>query len=118
MKRDLFAYSGLLAFILGLKSLKPDWIHEDILFIWAFFAFLAYLSNLLHGIGMQKEREKLIPFHMATQGVRFLCSLLFVGTFAYLKVENIYLFIINFFVLYLFSTYFEISGLLRKLRRF
>ncbi len=118
MLRDLLSYGGVLGLILGIKSFYPDWIHEDILFIWAFFAFLAYLSHLLHHMGLQKDREKLIPFHMATQGLRFLCSLIFVGTFAYLKVQNIYLFIINFFVLYLFSTYFEISGLLRKLRRF
>ncbi len=118
MLRFILSYAGLLGIILGFKGLYPSWVHEDILFIWAFFTFLGYLSHLLHQMGMQKDREKLVPFHMATQGIRFLCSLLFVGAFAYLKVINIYLFIINFFVLYLFSTYFEISGLLRKLRRF
>lgn len=118
MIRYILSYAGLLALILGIRAMHPNWLHSEILFIWAFFAFLGYLSHMLHNFGMQKDREKLIPFHMATQGLRFLCSLLFVGAFAYLKVENIYLFIINFFVLYLFSTYFEISGLLRKLRRF
>ncbi len=118
MLRLLISYVILLALIIGIQKTYPSWAHQDILFIWAFFGFLAYLSHMLHHFGMQKDREKLIPFHMATQGIRFLCSLAFIGTFAYFKVENIYLFIINFFVLYLFSTYFEISGLLRKLRRF
>ena len=118
MARLLLSYGGLLVLIFVIKYLSPEWIHEDILIIWAFFGFLGYLSHLLHGFGMEKDREKLVPFHMAAQGIRFLCSLIFVGIYAYLKTKNIYLFIIDFFVLYLFSTYFEISGLLRKLRRF
>lgn len=118
MIRLIISYAILLALIIALQKIYPSVVHADILFIWAFFGFLGYLSHMLHHFGMQKDREKLIPFHMATQGLRFLCSLGFIGTLAYTKVENIYLFIINFFVLYLFSTYFEISGLLRKLRRF
>lgn len=118
MIRFVISYGTLLVLIFTIKTIESAWIHADILFIWAFFAFMGYLSNMLHQFGLQKDREKLIPFHMATQGIRFLCSLIFVGIFAYLKTPDIYLFIINFFVLYLFSTYFEISGLLRKLRRF
>ena len=118
MIRFSVSYGALLALIFILKTINSAWIHADVLFIWAFFAFIGYLSNLLHQIGLQKDREKLIPFHMATQGIRFIFSLIFVGIFAYLQTPDIYLFIINFFVLYLFSTYFEISGLLRKLRRF
>ena len=118
MARLILSYGGLLLLVFAIKNLRPEWIHGEILIIWAFFTFLGYLSHLLHGFGMEKDREKLVPFHMAAQGIRFLCSLIFVGFYAYLKIENIYLFIIDFFVLYLFSTYFEISGLLRKLRRF
>ncbi|MEY4382998.1 MAG: hypothetical protein RI995_540 [Bacteroidota bacterium] len=118
MIRYILSYAGLLGLIFGIKAIQPEWLHAEVLLIWAFFAFLGYLSQLLHNMGMQKESEKLVPFHMAMQGLRFLCSLIFIGVFAYLKTENIYLLIINFFVLYLFSTYFEISGLLRKLRRF
>jgi hypothetical protein len=95
-----------------------EWMHTDLKFIWAFFFFQAYLSQLLHQIGSNNNRENFVQFHMASQAIRFVTSLAFIGIFGYLKTPEIYLFVGNFFVLYLCSTNFEIFSLLRNLRRF
>ena len=119
MFRLIIFYVAIGLVLFGIS--QTDWtayLHPDIKYIWTFYLFMAYLSHLIHQMGMQHRGEKLVPFHMGAQALRFILSLLFVGVFGYLKTDNIYLFIINFFVLYLCSTYFEISGLLRNLRRF
>ncbi|MHA8065939.1 hypothetical protein V7S76_04555 [Aquirufa sp. ROCK2-A2] len=111
-----FILAGVL-FGLSYTSLVT-WMHPDVKFIWAFFFFQAYLSQLLHQIGSNNDRENFVQFHMASQAVRFITSLIFIGVFAYFKTPEIYLFVGNFFVLYLCSTNFEIISLLRNLRRF
>lgn len=112
-------YLALGIFIWILKiSFLVEYIHPKINFIFLFFLFLSYLNHLLFEIGWKNNREKLIQIMMGVQAFRFISSLIFIGLFGYFEVENIYLFVINFFVLYLFSTNFEIITLLRKLRRF
>ncbi len=93
------------------------YLHQNIDYILVFFVFLSYLNKLLFEIGWKNGREKLIHYMMGIQAFRFISSLIFIGIFAFLKINNIYIFVGNFFVLYLFSTNFEIITLLRKLRR-
>jgi len=95
-----------------------EWMHSNLKFIWAFFFFQSYLSQLLHQMGSNNNRENFVQFHMASQAIRFITSLIFIGVFAYFKTPDMYLFIGNFFVLYLSSINFEIISLIRNLRRF
>ncbi len=112
-------YGGIGLVLWGLhQSSLASWLHSDVKFIWAFFFFLAYLSHALHQLGWKNDREKFIPFHMASLAIRFIASLIFIGVFGYMGTPEMILFVGNFFVLYLCSTNFEIIGLLRNLRRF
>ncbi len=111
-------YASLVLILWGIKQTDfSEYIHENIYYILVFFIFLSYLNKLLFEIGWKNGREKLIQFMMGIQAFRFISSLIFIGIFAFLKIQNIYIFVGNFFVLYLFSTNFEIMTLLRKLRR-
>ena len=111
-------YVSLGIILWGIKQTNlSEYIHQNMTFILVFFLFISYLNKLLFEIGMKNGREKLIQFMMGIQAFRFISSLVFIGIFAFLKINNIYIFVGNFFVLYLFSTNFEIITLLRKLRR-
>lgn len=83
-----------------------------------FFGAVAYLFHVLLKQGMRDKGDKFIQFYLSTVIVRFLASVIFITVCLYMEVDNVKLFIINFFVLYLFFTLFEIFGLYRNLRRF
>lgn len=83
-----------------------------------FFGAVAYLFHVLLKQGMRDKGDKFIQFYLSTVLIRFVASGVFVAVVLYNKVEDVKLFVVNFFVLYLFFTLFEIFGLYRNLRRF
>lgn len=93
-------------------------IHPQKWIILSFFFFLSYFFERLNSIGLQKGPESFIPFFLSTVVIRLISSLIFIGLELYLGIEDHRLFILNFFVLYLCYTVFEIIVLSRKLRRF
>ena len=82
-----------------------------------FFASLSFFMHQLMAVAMANNRDKFVEFFLAGVVVRLLTSVMFVGCFLYLGVKSIRGFIITFFALYLFYTFFEIFGLYRTLRR-
>lgn len=94
------------------------WVHPKKWYILAFFGMVSYLYHTLINIGIRDNREKFIELYLTSFTIRFVLSLLFIGTMILVQVENPNLFVLNFFALYLFFTIFEITNLLRKLRRF
>jgi hypothetical protein len=110
------AFAGLL-FLVHISPLG-NLLHPDVTFIFAFLAFQSYLTFSIAQIGLKDGKEKFIQFQMINLTIRFVLSLSFIGFFAYSSTPEIFLFVINFFVLYLCSANFEIIGLLRNLRRF
>ena len=112
-------YAGVALLIFLLKqSGFTSWLHPDIDFIFVFLAFQSYLTWSLAQLGQKNEGEKFVQIQTASFAIRFIFSILFIAFFAYSHTPEIYLFVGNFFVLYLCSSYFEIFGLLRNLRRF
>lgn len=95
-----------------------EFVHPKKWIMLAFFGALSYLSYTLINLGMRDDREKFIEFYLASFSIRLVLMLLFIGTMLLIGLQNPYLFVINFFVLYLFLTVFEITNILRKLRRF
>jgi hypothetical protein len=95
-----------------------EFIHPQKWTMLAFFAAVSYLSYTLVSIGMRDNRDKFIEFYLASFSIRLVLMLIFIGTMLILGLEAPHLFVINFFVLYLFLTVFEITNILRKLRRF
>ncbi|MBC8152718.1 MAG: hypothetical protein H7Z72_07400 [Bacteroidetes bacterium] len=82
-----------------------------------FFLSVSLLIHRLMEAGFQNNRANFVPFYMVSTIARFLLSTAFVGFFLFWHVEQRRLFIIEFFVLYMFYTSFEIFGLGRNLRR-
>ena len=111
-------------FLIGLgvwgisQSSLAHFLHPDLKFIFVFLLFQSYLTLQLAQFGQKNEGEKFVQFQTASFAIRFILGILFIAFFAYSHTPQIYLFVGNFFVLYLCSSNFEIFGLLRNLRRF
>lgn len=100
------------------QSPLAQYLHPDLKIIFIFLLFQSYLTLQLAQLGLKNDGEKFIQFQTASFGIRFVLSILFIAYFAYTHTPQIYLFVGNFFILYLCSSNFEIFGLLRNLRRF
>ncbi len=119
MIKIIIYYSALALILWGIHQTEfAQYLHADLLFIFVFLAFQSYLTLSLGQIAQRNEGEKFVQVQTASFAIRFILSILFIGFFAYSHTPEIYLFIGNFFVLYLCSSNFEIFGLLRNLRRF
>mgnify|MGYP000890499277 CR=1 FL=1 len=94
-----------------------SWLHPYIWYLLAFIFGLSFLFHRLMEFGLRNKREKFIPFYISTIFAKIFLSLTFIGFFLYQGLSDSFLFIINFFVLYLFYTCFEIYGLYCNLRR-
>jgi drug/metabolite transporter (DMT)-like permease len=94
------------------------WLHPHKWYLLAFFACLSYLHYLLTQKGMANNRAKFVPFFMASSFSRLLLSFVLLAYFLFQRIPQTYLFVSNFFVLYLLFTGFEIYGLYANLRRF
>lgn len=113
--------SILIAFIvLFLVSVSPfaKILHPKIWIIFSFFLALDFLVKILLDQAFDNNRENFIQFYLATVVLRFILLLIFIAFGLYRYKENQQLFILNIFAFYLFFTIFEISTILRKLRRF
>lgn len=86
-------------------------------YILAFFFTISVLQHRVMFLGFQKNRERFVEFYLVTVVLRLILCILFVGAFLYYKVSRPLEFVITFFVLYLFYTFFEVLGLYRNLRR-
>ena len=118
--KSLILFYIILIGILYLVHISPwgNLIHPQITYILAFLIFQSYLTIAISQISPKSGKEKFVHFQLINLTIRFISSLSFVGFFAYTGTPEIFLFTINFFVLYLCSANFEIIALLRNLRRF
>ena len=92
-------------------------LHPYIWYILLFYFGLSFLGHRLMEYGLRNNREKFVTFYIATIVARIILSLIFIGLFLYRGLSDSFLFVINFFALYLFYTCFEIYGLYCNLRR-
>lgn len=118
--KSLFLFYILLIGVLYLLHSSPwgNLIHPQIRYIMAFLIFQSYFTIGIAQISPKSGKEKFVHFQLINLTIRFISSLSFIGFFAYTGTPEIFLFAINFFVLYLCSANFEIIALLRNLRRF
>jgi hypothetical protein len=116
-------YSILLFIILGSiiylfqKFGYTQVIHEKIWVIFVFFLALAFLNYTLMKFGYEKNREKFITFFMASVVIRLVLSMVFLGAFIFIELNNIQIFVLNFIALYLCVLVFEIFENIRNLRQ-
>ncbi len=92
-------------------------IHPTIWIMLAFFFIVSLISHYIIEIGVKKKKGNMMNYYFSTMLVRLLLSIAFIGFFVYSKTEDIFLFVANFFILYLLFVGFEIYWLLTNLRR-
>ena len=106
-----------IAFFVADRFGYSSFVHPQWKVMLLFFLSISLLIHRLMDAGFQNNRANFIPFYMTSTIARFLLSAGFVGFFLFQHVEQRRLFIIEFLVLYIFYTCFEIFGLGRNLRR-
>jgi len=87
---------------------------------WLILGFFVTFSVLFHRViefGLREKQKNFIPFYLATVVLRLILCVIFIGVELYLGLQQQELFILNFFVLYLFYTVFEIWNLSSNLRQ-
>lgn len=110
---------ALVLFVVLFLVRQSSWqhlLHPQIWYIFLFFAVVHFLVVRIADMGF--ERDNFINFYLASTVIRMIMILIFLGAFLWLFPENRKLFLLTSVVFYLFFTIFEISILLRKLRRF
>ena len=114
---SFFLFSTVLAVVVVIfQQLLPKTIHED---IWSVFCFVAGLSYLLSVVTQwlyTKSPEYFIHLKLLGMLIRILSSLGFIGILVVMGLENIILFIANFFIIFLFYMIFDIYYFISNLR--
>ena len=100
----------------GLKAVYPQLIHLLIWVIQIYFCIAFGLTYLLSGFAIKKMPDKMHLFYMGAMAVRFLLSIMFIFICLLLISAGQVAFAMDFFVLYLIYSWFEIYLLLRNLR--
>lgn len=113
----LFTLGLAIVFFVAQQLGYTTFVHPQWKVMLLFFLSISLLIHRLMEAGFQNNRANFIPFYMASSIARFLLCGLFVGFFLYQHVAQRSLFILEFLVLYIFYTGFEIFGLGRNLRR-
>ena len=115
----LLLLTAFLAIIVFLADQLLDWtfIHPAIWVMLVFFLIVSLISHYITQIGVRKKDANVINYYFSTMLIRLLLSIAFIGFYVYTKEEDIFLFVANFFILYLLYVGFEIYWLLTNLRR-
>ena len=113
----LFTAALAIGFFVAERYFAPSWLHPRWPLLILFFLSISYLTHRLVETGLQDDKERFIPLYMAATVARFVLALAFVGFFLWRGIDGRRNFILDFLVLYIFYTSFEIWGLSRKLRR-
>ena len=115
-----FSYGIITMVVAGLILLfsffLPQIIHESIWSIFGFVVILSYLLSVVTQWLYLKSPENLLSLKLLGMVIRILSSLGFIGILAVLDLENIILFIANFFSIFLFYLIFDIYIFISNLR--
>lgn len=108
--------AALVVLILLLQVLLPVVIHVKIWEIIAFMVITSFLIGLLNGFLLKNFSENFFQIMVLAMILRFIASLVFIGVEVWPGMENIILFIADFFVVFLFYLVFDIYTFLSNLR--
>ncbi len=115
-------YVGYCAVLGGIALLLPGLFPETLILVskfWLVFGFLAgitFIAYIVANLGMKRNPETGIMAIMGSIALKMLFSMAFVLIYSLKSKENGFVFVLNFFSLYLLFSTFEISSLLRNLR--
>ncbi len=116
-KTILFTIGWSIAFFLASYIEMEQYIHPQKWTILIFFFTLSIIFHRLIELGIKDNNKNFIIIYLTTVVLRLIFSLVFIGLELYLGIKNQEIFILNFFVLYLCYTIFEIWNLSRNLRQ-
>lgn len=112
-----FLLSASLAFlILILSWVFPQVIHEKIWQIYFFMVIVSFLISLLNGFLLKSFSDNFFNIMVLAMILRFIATLVFIGIEVWPGMENIILFIADFFIVFLFYLVFDIYAFLANLR--
>lgn len=114
--RFLLATGVLVVLILILQLVLPIVIHTKIWEIVAFMAITSFLISLLNAFLLKNFSENFFQIMVLAMILRFIASLVFIGLEVWPGMENIILFIADFFIVFLFYLVFDIYAFLSNLR--
>lgn len=102
--------------ILILDFLFPAIIHSKIWNIFIFLSVFSFLIGLLNGFLLKSFGENFFQIMVLAMILRFIGTLIFIGIAVWPALENIILFIADFFIIFLFYLVFDIYAFLSNLR--
>jgi len=114
----LLTLSLLIAGIVYLISevFQLPWIHVSIWKIISFFLILTWLTGIFSYYLLKISKENSVNILLGGIGIRLLSSIGFIAIMLMIGQENLILFVINFFIIYLFYLLFDIYTLIANLR--
>lgn len=114
--RFLIATAALVILIVILQFALPAIIHPKIWEIVGFMVILSFLINLLNSFLLKNFADNFFQIMVLAMILRFIASLVFIGIEVWPQMENIILFIADFFIVFLFYLVFDIYAFLSNLR--
>ncbi|CAN5372442.1 hypothetical protein BH09BAC4_BH09BAC4_17380 [soil metagenome] len=115
----IFVFTIILTivFFVAEQYFVAPWIHPRWKMLLIFFFSISFLTQRLIENGLQGNQERLLPLYLAALVSRLVLGLAFVGFFLFQHIDHRRAFALDFLVLYIFYTGFEIWDLTRNLRR-
>lgn len=114
---QFFLFSALVAALIGILSLIfPQLIHEKIWNIYFFILILSLVISIMSGLLLKSFSENFFNIMVLGTVLRFIASLVFITIVVLPGIQNIILFIGDFFTIFLFYLVFDIYAFLSNLR--
>lgn len=114
---QFFLFSGLVAALIGILGLIfPQLIHEKIWNIYFFILILSLVLSIMSGLLLKSFLENFFNIMVLGMVLRFIASLVFITIVVLPGIQNIILFIGDFFTIFLFYLAFDIYAFLSNLR--
>lgn len=117
LRTIIFTFFFIIVFFLAKYFAFDTFLHPKRWLILGFFVGFSFLMHRLIEMGLQGKDKNIIIFYLSATVLRLILSLAFIGFELYRGLQQQELFILNFFVLYLFYTVFEIWNLSSNLRQ-
>ena len=122
MKSDVSSYAKYLLFVtiaLGILALAlflmlpKTWFSPSLPFLFVFYYACSLLSFILLSRSLEKKFNRFVSVFMLTTTVKLFLFIAIMIIYAFINRKDAVSFLLNFFILYLFYTVFEVTQIIR-----
>jgi len=106
----------LIAVTVVFYFIKPEWIHQAVPIIFVLFVGLSVGATFIANQANKEDAKFSTTLYLGIMSGRLIVSIIFLALFLILDRSNQYVFVGNFFTLYLCYAIFDITGLVANLR--